>query len=175
MSKLTILAAAIAALALAACEEGPSSNVTHKTTQGAWDMLVFAAKDGPILTQTHGAAFTGKAQEFGRAVLDDMNKTFPAEPFIKFTSTSAQAADKDYRIIWVVNPPQAAELSAFCANRIPAAEPKSGRLEIRAALCHRERLLTAVHGWMRNPDNAYDKHLHTLVQQMTRQVAGKDG
>jgi hypothetical protein len=32
-----------------------------------------------------------------------------------------------------------------------------------------------VHGWMRSPDNADDKRLHTLVQQMTRQVAGKDG
>ncbi|HZZ36756.1 MAG TPA: hypothetical protein VFE03_13620, partial [Caulobacteraceae bacterium] len=91
MSKLTILAAAIAAFALAACEEGPSSNVTQKTTQGAWDMLVYAAKDGPILTQTHGTVFAGKAQDFSRAVLDDMNKTFPAEPFMKFTSTAAQA------------------------------------------------------------------------------------
>jgi hypothetical protein len=175
MSKLTILAATVAALALTSCEEGPSSNVTQKTTQGAWDMLVFAAKDGPILTQTHGAAFSGKDQEFARTVLDDMNKTFPAEPFMKFTNAHAQAPDKDYRIVWVVNPPQAADLGGFCANRIPAPEVKSGRLEIRATLCHRERLLTAVHGWMRSPDNADDKRLHTLVQQMTRQVAGKDG
>ncbi len=74
-----------------------------------------------------------------------------------------------------MNPPQAAELGAFCANKMPAAEPKSGRLEIRAVLCHRERLLTAVHGWMRQPDSGDDKRLHTLVQQMARQVTGKDG
>jgi hypothetical protein len=175
MTRLKIVAAALALLALAACEEGPSSNVTQKTTQGAWDMLVFAAKDGPILTQTHGGALAGKDQDFARLVVGEMNKTFPAEPFMKFTNATAQAADKDYRIIWVVNPPQAVELGAFCAGKIPAAAPQSGRLEIRATLCHRERLLTAVHGWMRSPDSGDDKRLVQLVQQMTRQVAGRDG
>lgn len=174
MTRIAIVATALAVFLLSACEEGPSSNVTQKTTQGAWDMLVFAAKDGPLLTQVNGTPFAGQAQQFAGQVLDDMNKTF-TEPFMRFTSTAAQAADKDYRIIWVVHPGQTPELAAFCTGKIPAAAPVTGRLEIRAVLCHRERLLTAVNGWMRTPDKADDRRLHQLVQQMTRQVTGRDG
>jgi hypothetical protein len=161
---------------LAACGDGPASNVSYKLGPQVWDFFLFAVKDGPVLVIVDGNPFAQDARAVADGVAASMRAGF-SEPFVAFTADASAAAHPEYRMIWTLNPAAGYDMNTVCGERRPAVEPVSGRrLEMRVAFCQSGRLLAAVHGWMpaaeAGPGNA---RWRDLIAQMSRQLVNTEG
>ncbi len=170
-----LLAAGVAGL-LAACGDGPASNVTYKLGPQVWDFFWFAVKDGPVLVVVDGNPFQADPSTVADAVAAAMQSGF-SEPFVKFTASAPSAAHADHRMIWTMNPAPGYDINAVCGERRPATAPVTGRrLEMRVAFCQGGRLLSAVHGWMpAGQAGPGRKEWRNLIAQMARQLLRNEG
>lgn len=174
MSRDRIVGLVSALAALFGCDEGPASNLTFKSTPDVWSFVTATASDGPLLVAVHGNPFREPAEMVSREVVRAVAGTF-TEPWLRFTDEPADAASKEARLIWLMDPQSGFNADLVCAGELPA--PDAGRrvMELRAVFCHRGRPLSAVHGWMRRPDSANDPRWRNLVSQMARQLLSGRG
>src|SRR3954463_4584872 len=98
---------------LAACGDGPASNVSYKSSPQVWDFFLFAAKDGPVLVEVDGNPFGTGQDAVAAAVAGAMGTAF-TEPFIKFTADRAAAAHPDHRMIWTLSPAPGYDMNSVC-------------------------------------------------------------
>src|SRR3954470_10110694 len=75
---------------LAACGDGPASNVSYKAGPQVWDFFLFAAKDGPVLVEVDGNPFGRDEALLADTIAEAMGSAF-TEPFIKFTKDKTVA------------------------------------------------------------------------------------
>src|SRR4051812_32973641 len=169
-----MLAVGVAGL-LAACGDGPASNVSYKAGPHVWDFFLFAAKDGPVLVEVDGNPFGRDDALLADTIAEAMGSAF-TEPFIKFTKDKSAAARPDNRMIWTLGPAAGYDMNSVCTTR-PKTEPVSGRrLEMRVAFCQGGRLLSAVHGWMPASDASLENpRWRSLIAQMARQLVSTEG
>jgi len=174
MSKGRLFGLAAALAALFGCDEGPSSNLTFTSTPDVWSFVTGIAPAGPLLVKVHGNPFGEPGDMLSREVVRAIAGTF-TEPWLTFTDRDEDAASKDARLIWLIDPQAGFNADLVCAGELPA--PDAGRrvMELRAVFCHRGRPLSAVHGWVRRPDSAADPRWRNLVSQMARQLLSGRG
>lgn len=172
-----VIAAGLAGL-LAACGQGPASNVTYKLGPQVWDFFWFAVKDGPVLVVVDGDPFGGDPSKLAASVAAAMRSGF-SEPFVRFTADPALAAHPEHRMIWTLNPASGYDVNAVCGDRRPAAvpgPPAERRLEMRVAFCQGGQLLSAVHGWMPASQAGPERRAwQNLIAQMARQLVRNEG
>ncbi len=170
-----IVAASLAAL-LAACGDGPASNVSYKLGPQVWDFFIYAVSDGPVLVVVDGNPFQADAGAVGDGIATAMRAAF-SEPFIAFTADPALSPHPDYRMIWTLNPAPGYNMDQACSAARPVTVPVTGRrFELRAAFCQGGRLLSAVHGWMPAANASLDdRRFRSLVSQMARQLLSTEG
>ncbi|HEX6980599.1 MAG TPA: hypothetical protein VF342_15010 [Alphaproteobacteria bacterium] len=166
MSVRRMLCCLAAASVLAACDEGPASNLSFTATEDVWSYVTNAAAAGPLQIEVHGNPFPEPDPFVHREFAQAVGNAF-TEPWLRF---SAATGSSDFRLVWLLDPGEGFDHDRACAGELPAVGTRGRTLEIRAVLCHRERPLTAVHGWMRHPESAADPGLRNLISQMGRQL-----
>ncbi len=160
--------------ALFGCDEGPASNLTFKSTPDVWSFVTAIGSGGPLLVQVHGNPFREPGEMVSRAVVRAIGGTF-TEPWLHFTDQAGEAASKDARLIWLIDPQSGFNADLVCAGELPALDAGRRVMELRAVFCHRGRPLSAVHGWIRRPDSAGDPRWRNLISQMARQLLSGRG
>lgn len=151
---------------LAACDEGPACNLSFSATEDVWSYVTNAAAAGPLRIEVHGNPFPEPDAFVRRELAQAVGAAF-TEPWLEFSATTGSP---DFRLVWLLDPGEGFNHDLACAGELPAIGTRKRTLEIRAVLCHRQRPLTAVHGWMRRPESAADPGLRNLISQMGRQL-----
>lgn len=163
-----------AVAALFGCDEGPSSNLSFTSTPDVWSFVTGTAAGGPLLVDVRGDPFRSGKDAVAGEVASAVAATF-TEPWLRFTTSEAQAASKDLRLIWLLDPQSGFNADRVCAGELPGLGAGRRVMEIRAVFCHRGRPLSAVHGWMRRPATAGDPKWRGLISQMSRQLLSGRG
>jgi hypothetical protein len=154
--------------ALVGCDEGPASNLSFTTTPDLWGIVTAAATAGPLPVVIHGNPFRAPADAVSREMVAAIASAFP-EPWLRFAAMSDASAPEP-RLIWLLDPESGFNADQVCAGRLPGFAAERRVTEIRAVFCHRDRALSAVHGWMRRPDSPADPRWRQLMAQMARQL-----
>jgi hypothetical protein len=173
MKSVSTLGGALVALAaLAACEDAPQSTLIDMRVESAFDFLRYAGSQGPVLVEIIGEPFAGGAKVEAEQLATQMKATF-TEPWISFTADKAKAAQPDYRMIWVVDPPPSLAIDAACLGKATTGTVRRAEhVALRVYFCNEQKTLSAVQGSVRRPTRADDSSWRELVKQMTRQLVG---
>jgi hypothetical protein len=173
MKSVSSLGGALVALAtLAACEDAPQSTLIDMRVESAFEFLRYAGSQGPVLVELVGEPFAGGAKLAPEQLATQMKATF-TEPWISFTADKAKAAQPDYRMIWVVDPPPSLAIDAACQGKAATgAVRRAEQVALRVYFCNEQKTLSAVQGRVRRPTRADDSYWQDLVKQMTRQLVG---
>ena len=163
------LAPVMAAAALFACDEGPSSNLSFTSTPDVWNFVTAAGASGPLLLDVRGNPFEAPDRMVADEVAKAVGGTF-TEPWLQVTTDPERAASKDTRLVWLLDPQAGFNADEACAGDVPPAGAGRRVTEIRAVFCHRNRPLSAVHGWLRRPVSGGDPKWRHLTSQMARQL-----
>jgi hypothetical protein len=158
-----------AAAALLGCDEGPSSNISLTSTPDVWSFVTAVGSAGPLLVDVRGNPFPGPDATVFADVTKAIAGTF-TEPWLKFTNDAEQAASKEARLIWLLDPQSGFNADLVCAGELPSLGAGRKVTEVRAVFCHRGRPLSAVHGWVRRPERSDDPKWRQLISQMARQL-----
>ena len=168
----SLVGAALALGLLAGCDEVPQSTLIDMRVPSAFDFLRYAGAQGPVLVEIIGAPLAGGARLDAQTLSDQVRATF-SEPWLSFTGDSTKAAQPDYRIIWVADPPPSLAIDAACqGTAIAGPLRRADRVEMRVYFCSEQKTLSAVQGSVRRPKAADDRYWRELVKQMTRQLVG---
>lgn len=166
---IRLAATAVLALPLLGCDDGPASNVSFTTASELWSFTQAAGAAGPITVAALGAPFGARAGTSSATVVDAMAGAF-SEPWLNFAA-SDNPADSATRLVWLFDPASGFNADALCSASPPRPQPSAGqRMEIRLVYCQRDRVLAAVHGWMKRPAGAGDERFRALIRQMSRQA-----
>lgn len=163
-----------AATVLFGCDEGPSSNISFTSTPDVWSFVTGTATGGPLLVEVRGDPFRTGGDAIAGEVARAVAATF-TEPWLRLTTNAAEAASKDMRLIWLLDPQSGFNADRVCAGELPGLDAGRRVMEIRAVFCHRDRPLSAVHGWMRRPEAVSDRKWRGLISQMSRQLLSGRG
>jgi hypothetical protein len=163
-----------AAVALFGCDEGPSSNLSFTSTPDVWSFVTGIAGAGPLLVEVRGNPFRAGSDTVANGVASAVAATF-TEPWLRFTTSVADAGSRDMRLIWLLDPQAGFNADRVCEGEFPALDAGKRVMEIRAVFCHRGRPLSAVHGWMRRPETVDDPKWRGLISQMSRQLLSGRG
>lgn len=156
-----------AVAALAACDEGPSSNLSFTTTPDVWSFVTAAAASAPLPVEVYGNPFRQPAGLVVREVTEAAAAAF-TEPWLRFEAVE-KADPARLRLVWLLDPAEGFNADQVCAGNLPGFTDRR-ITELRAVMCHRDRPLSAAHGWVRKPDMPADPRWRQLIGQMARQV-----
>lgn len=164
--KIVGLVSALAALV--GCDEGPASNLSFTSTPDVWSFVVAAANGAPLSVDVRGNPFRLPNDVVARETVSAIASAF-TEPWLRFEAKT-DANSPETRLVWLLDPAAGFNADEVCAGRLPAFATDRRVTEIRAVFCHRERALSAVHGWMRRPESPTDPRWRQLMAQMARQA-----
>ena len=156
-------------LALAACDEAPSSNTRYMHPSGTWDFLVYATQSGPLLIDIEGQALPGSNAEFEGAVIAIMNEA-QHKRIVRFTRDRSVAPTPDFRVVVAFNGGAGLDSQALCSGQARGGGPSSDRIETLATFCRGGEVLSAVHGWTGRSEAAEKEHFKVLMEQVTRDL-----
>lgn len=154
--------------ALVGCDEGPASNLSFTTTPDIWSFVTAAATGGPLTVDVQGNPFRVPNDVVARETVNAIASAF-TEPWLHF-ALKGETGAPETRLIWLLDPEAGFNADNVCAGRLPGFAADRRVTEIRAVFCHRDRPLSAVHGWMRRPENPTDPRWRQLMAQMARQA-----
>jgi hypothetical protein len=168
--RFTAVAAVAGLLALAACDQGPSTVTPFMHPSGSFNFLVSATRqDGPLYMEIDGEAFAhddGLEDRVG-AVIERAVQT----RILRLTTDQGAAEDPHFRLVLVLNPPDKGELLAFCEEQ-PAGGPANpeSRIDLRAGFCRGDSLIAAVDGWVEEVEGPGDPRVEQLLRQVARDL-----
>jgi hypothetical protein len=157
-------------LALAACDQGPSTVTPYMHPSGSFDFLVAATRgEGPLYMEIDGDPFAeGEALE--ARVTAVMEQALQSR-VLRLTTDQDAAEDPAFRLVLVFNPPDSGELLAFCSRQPEGGPPGAAdRIELRAGFCRGDDLLAAVDGWVEETAGSADQKFEQLMHQVGRDL-----
>ena len=167
------IAAGALSFALAACDEGPSTNVTYKIDD-VWQVAQAVMANGPLPVLIAGAPYGGEAPRLAGSVVEDMERAITWYATPRFTAEAAGAASTTLRIVMTFNGGTALGGRDQCRGRMTGGEPQDdGRVEVIATFCDETVVLANVRGWIGRSEGASDPLFSALVRQVTRDMFAK--
>jgi hypothetical protein len=157
-------------LSLAACEEGPTTNVTFRTDD-VWQVAQAVMATGPLLVEIAGDPYGGEALRLAEAILDDMKRAVTWYATARFTADAAEAANPSLRIVMTFNGGTALGGRDQCRGRARGGGPlDGGRVEVVATFCDEADVLANVRGRIDRTEGPSDHRFSDLVRQVTRDM-----
>lgn len=154
------------ALALAGCAEAGVTTMRYGPSQSAsaiQGFLGYAGSDGPILVRIHNNPFA--PQPIDAAVTTEATRA-TSRP-IAFTTDPGRAAQPDWRIVLVFNPPIQASARDAC-ELAGAIAPQAGSSGVEAigSFCVGPRLITGIRGTSGPINSANDPRFAQFVRRL---------
>lgn len=163
------------ALAAAACDDGPSSNLSFATTPDVWSFTQSLASGGPVEVAVLGGLFGDTPDTTATMVAGALAGAF-TEPWLRFEPIADRSNVPSARLVWLFDPAPGYNADLMCGATPPQPGAMQGSsLNVRAVFCNRKRPIAAAHGWMKRPADANDARFRMLLQQMARQVLSGRG
>lgn len=132
-------------LAVGACAGATTITKVSYDKVGVPDIFQYVAMDRDFLTEIHGNPSGGSKVAFDAAVIAATNGNARGRPS-NFTTTPSSNARKDYRMVLVFSGDPNMSGEAACREIDAAAlKPITGRVEVQAAFCYRDDVLSQVH------------------------------
>lgn len=157
-------------LCLAACEEGPATNVTFQTDD-AWHVAQAVMATGPLLVEISGDPFDEGTLLVADTVLDDMKRAITWYATPRFTAETYDTANPSLRIVMTFNGGTAIGGRAQCRGRTQGGGPlEGGRVEVIATFCDEADVLVNVRGHIDGTEGASDPLFSDLIRQVTRDM-----
>lgn len=158
------------ALGLGACDQGPATNTRFMHPSGALDFLVAATRNqGALHLEVRGAAFPGVPT--AELPLVPVIEKAVQSRILKLTRTAATAENPRFRLLLLFNAPSSTEVLALCRGAPGGGPARSdGRVELLAAFCNGEQLVSAVHGWVEEAETPQGKRFEQLIRQTARDL-----
>ncbi|MPZ11315.1 MAG: hypothetical protein GEU89_14070 [Kiloniellaceae bacterium] len=157
-------------LALAACDQGPSTVTPYMHPSGSFDFLIAATRnEGPLYMEIDGDPF-GEGEALESQVTAVMEKALQSR-VLQLTTEQDAAEDPAFRLVLVFNSPNIGEVLAFCSRQPEGGPPTSAeRIELRAGFCRGDDLLAAVDGWVEDAAGTADPRFEQLMRQVVRDL-----
>ena len=170
--KVVAGAAALAAGAVAACDQAPTSRVLHMRPDGVHDLVTYAVAQGPLLVETVQRGFADTATT-ASIVADAVAHGFRGR-VVEGTSDPAKAAVPQTRVRVALD--AAADVQAgraLCRGETPALSAQGDKMSALMALCVQGEMEALLFGTVPRPQGPDDKAFRDLLTQMSRQMFDK--
>ncbi len=136
---------ALLAVTLAGCAQGVISPYTYYARAGIRDLFQYAAAGRDFRTVIYGNPSPAPKQAFDAAVVAAMQGRNWG-PTTNFTTSPAEGAREDYRVVMVFSGDRYVGGDAACGEIDPEAlAPASDRVQLLATFCYRDQLLSQTH------------------------------
>lgn len=158
------------ALLSAACEDAPTTTVSHRVDD-VRSFVIGVMKDGPLLMISEGQPFDAPAQHIERSALDAVRSsmTWTAQP--QLTTDPSRAASTTLSLQLVFND----LTSKPCAKGIPGGPPRQdGQVKILLSLCSQGQSLSTVRGSIKRSDGPADARFKRLIRQATDDLLAEE-
>lgn len=132
-------------LAVGACAGATTTTNVYYDKVGVPDIFRYAALDRDFLTEIHGNPGRGSKAAFNTSVIAAMHGNAHGMP-TNFTTTPSANAREGYRLVMVFSGDPYMSAEAVCRDVDSSSlKPIAGRVEIQAAFCYRDDVLSRVH------------------------------
>ena len=163
MKLLDMARLAALSLLVSACAGATTTTNVYYQKSGLPDIIRYAVSDRDFLTEIHGNPGGGSKEAFDSSVIAAMHGNAHGRPTNFITKPSATTRE-GYRMVLVFSGEPYMSTGAVCGDVDTASlMPASGRVEIQAAFCYREDVLSEVHV-------AYPKGSPSLESAVTQVV-----
>ena len=140
MARLTALS-----LALGACAGSTTTTNVYYDKSGIPDIFRYAAVDRDFLTEIHGNPSAGSKAAFDASVIAATHGNARGLP-TNFTTTPSANAREGYRMVMVFSGDRYMSAEAVCRDvDVASLKQVTGRVEIQAAFCYRDDVLSGAH------------------------------
>lgn len=132
-------------LALAGCGGTTITSPVYNVSPSGPEYFRYAAVGRDFRTEIHGNPSAAPKRVFEAAVIDAMQGHTWGRP-TNFTTTPSETARDGYRVVMVFSGDRSYGGKAACGG-VDAASlaPVGGRIELQAAFCYRDRMLSQSH------------------------------
>lgn len=132
-------------LLVGACAGATTTTNVYYDKSGLPDIFRYAAIDRDFLTVIHGNPSDGSKAAFDASVIAATHGNARGLP-TNFTTTPSANAREGYRMVMVFSGDRYMGAEAVCGDIDTASlAPITGKVEIQAAFCYREDMLSTVH------------------------------
>ncbi len=136
---------ALFAVTLAGCAQDVVSPYTYYGKAGLPQLFQYAAADRDFRTVIYGNPSPAPKQAFDATVVAAMQGRNWG-PTTNFTTSPAEGARKDYRVVMVFSGDRYVGGDAACRDiDLDALAPASDRVRLQASFCYRDQLLSQTH------------------------------
>ncbi len=170
--KIVTGAAALAAGAVAACDQAPTSRILHVRPGGVRDFMTYAASRGPLLVETVQESFADRAAAAG--VVAEAVAGGITGRVVRGTPEASAAPGAETRVRVALD--AAADVQAgrvLCRGETPALTPGGDKMTALMAFCVKGEMEALVFGAIPRPAGPEDKAFAELMKQMSRQMFDK--
>lgn len=128
----------------------------------------YGAGGRDLWTQFRGDPFQLGDQAFQARVIEILAHHPPKPQPTNFTTNPGESADTDYRVVFLFDPPTSLLSSRLCRLplELPSGEGGGKPLNVAAAFCRNEGVLTSVRGKLDFVESTEDPAFDALIGQM---------
>lgn len=162
--------AALAASAVAACDQAPTSRVTYMRPGGVYDLMASATARGPLLVETVNSPFEDFRPQAVAELVSLAVKAGVAGRVISVTTQPAESSLPAYRVRVALDAPANASPQALCLGEAPEVVSGGDRLTVLMVFCSKGDLEASVVGHIPRPEDPTAEAFGKLLRQMTRQM-----
>lgn len=158
------LAAAVAAtLAVAGCDSVTVYEplYSQRYSDGMFD---YAARNGEMKTEVIGNPF-GDSPDFSQTVAGYMDGATRGAP-VKFSLQPQGRGSAPFHVVVAFNPPASATSDDACAQRIPPSTLRNGTVQVLAAFCSGDVVMSEAGGRAGGIAGSNDPKFRSLVRQV---------
>jgi len=148
---------------LAGCA-GNTTPVISNTSRTNWDpkTLTYAASKGGMPVEIKGAAFAGDQPGMDKAVTAGLGRSLN-NVRLPFFTERPEGYTAPYRVVMLFNPAEGAALQHLCARDLPSQGPAGDRVNVTAAYCAADKMVTRVSGHVAGVESPQSPGFRTLV------------
>jgi hypothetical protein len=169
--KMIAGAAALAAGAVAACDQMPTTRVVHMRPGGIADLLRSATSHGPLVVETLGNPFAEASPQAVADVVAATVRTAVQSRIIGVVTAPEPGPPPVYRLRVALDVSPATNPRTLCGDDVAVAPPGAGdRLGVLMVFCTRDEMEAAVRGHIPRPADPAEARFGKLIGQMTRDI-----
>jgi len=169
--KIIAGATALAAGAVAACDQAPTSRVVYMRPGGVSAFVDEAVARGPLLVETVQDTFADTRPQAVAEIVAQAVKQGIRGRVVTVTTELAASGAPLMRVRVALDAPADVQAGrALCLGEAPAVDPSGDKMSALMAFCVRGEMEALVHGTIPRPADPTEAAFGKLLTQMSRQI-----